>query len=192
MSQFTKKAIMEAFVELLNDAPFDKITVVDISEKCGINRNTFYYYYADVYALIDELFRSETQKIIDENGIFDSWQEAFLQATQFARKNKRAIYHIYNSIKRDQLETYLYDVTLTNVLSFVRKQAEDLDVREEDIYALSGFYTAALVGLVTKWLNCGMKQDPVSYIDHIGSLLDGNIRYTLAKNGQKKIPGRLE
>ncbi|MEA5038472.1 MAG: TetR/AcrR family transcriptional regulator C-terminal domain-containing protein [Clostridiaceae bacterium] len=192
MSQFTKKAIMEAFVELLNDAPFDKITVVDISEKCGINRNTFYYYYADVYALIDELFRSETQKIIDENGIFDSWQEAFLQATQFARKNKRAIYHIYNSIKRDQLEMYLYDVTLTNVLSFVRKQAEDLDVREEDIYALSGFYTAALVGLVTKWLNSGMKQDPVSYIDHIGTLLDGNIRYTLAKNGQKKIPGRLE
>ena len=57
MVQYTKKAIAESFMELLNERPFDKISVVDIAEKCGINRNTFYYYYADVYALVDDVFR---------------------------------------------------------------------------------------------------------------------------------------
>ena len=90
MVQYTKKAIAESFMELLNERPFDKISVVDIAEKCGINRNTFYYYYADVYALVDDVFRMETQRIIDENVAFTSWQEAFMQGTGFARANRRA------------------------------------------------------------------------------------------------------
>lgn len=182
MSQFTKRAIAEAFVALLNETPFDKITVVDIAERCGINRNTFYYYYPDIYALIDELFRTETQRIIEENRIFDSWQEGFLEATRFARANKRAIYHIYNSVKRDHLERYLYDVTLSCVTAFIRRQSEDLTVREDDIRTLSVFYTVALVGLVFQWLNTGMKEDPVAYIENMGRLLEGNIRYTLEKS----------
>ena len=34
----------------------DKITVKDIVEECGINRNTFYYYFADIYDLIDGFY----------------------------------------------------------------------------------------------------------------------------------------
>ena len=43
MSQFTKRAIMETFIKLLGEHPLDKITVKDIVEECGVNRNTFYY-----------------------------------------------------------------------------------------------------------------------------------------------------
>ena len=33
---------MDSFIKLLNAKPLDKITVKDIVEDCGINRNTFY------------------------------------------------------------------------------------------------------------------------------------------------------
>ena len=62
MSQFTKKAIIDAFVELISERPLSKITVKDIVTRCGVNRNTFYYYFEDIYALIDELFQLETEK----------------------------------------------------------------------------------------------------------------------------------
>ena len=64
MVQYTKKAIAESFLQLLNERPFDKISVVDIAEKCGINRNTFYYYYTDVFALVDDVFRMRPAVII--------------------------------------------------------------------------------------------------------------------------------
>ena len=51
VSQLTKKAIMASFVRLVNKTPLDKITVKDIVEDCGVNRNTFYYYFQDIYAL---------------------------------------------------------------------------------------------------------------------------------------------
>ena len=44
----TEKAIMHAFLELLNNYPLDKITVKDIVIVCGISRNTFYYHYQDI------------------------------------------------------------------------------------------------------------------------------------------------
>ena len=178
MAQFTKAAIVSSFIELLNERPFDKISVVDIAEKCGINRNTFYYYYTDVYALVDEIFRTETRKMVELNLNCGSWQEVFMQATGFARENRQAVYHLYNSAARDRLEDYLYDVVMVAVSSFVARKAEGLNVAEEDKHDLSAFYAAALVGLLMKWLRDGMKQDADAYIESLGRLLDGNTRFT--------------
>ena len=40
MANFTKQAIETAFLQLLNEKPLNKISVRDIVEKCGINRNS--------------------------------------------------------------------------------------------------------------------------------------------------------
>lgn len=43
MAKFTKKAIMDCFLNMLKHNNIDRITVMDICEQCGINRNTFFY-----------------------------------------------------------------------------------------------------------------------------------------------------
>ena len=43
MPKETKSAIKKAFLNLLCTTLFDNITVKDIADECGINRNTFYY-----------------------------------------------------------------------------------------------------------------------------------------------------
>ncbi|MFR5791125.1 MAG: TetR/AcrR family transcriptional regulator, partial [[Clostridium] leptum] len=55
MSIYTKKAIMDSFVKMLSQKSFDKITIKDIIEDCGLNRSTFYYYYEDIYALLEDV-----------------------------------------------------------------------------------------------------------------------------------------
>ena len=45
MASFTRKAIMTVFLNLLDERPLSKITVKDIVDACGINRNTFYYHF---------------------------------------------------------------------------------------------------------------------------------------------------
>ena len=42
----TKRAIRNAFAELLSEKPYEEITVTDITELADINRKTFYNYYA--------------------------------------------------------------------------------------------------------------------------------------------------
>ena len=51
MSAYTKQAIKNSFLKLLNDRPLNQVTVKAIVEDCGINRNTFYYHFTDIPAL---------------------------------------------------------------------------------------------------------------------------------------------
>ena len=90
MAVRTKQAIRQAFIELLNERPLDKISVKDIAERSTVNRNTFYYYYADIYALVEEIFQTETQLFMEKLRSYASWEEAFREATAFMSENKRA------------------------------------------------------------------------------------------------------
>ena len=52
MSESTKKAIKESMKKLLTERSIDKITVRNITDDCGISRNTFYYHFADIPSLV--------------------------------------------------------------------------------------------------------------------------------------------
>ena len=172
MAQQTKNAIRRAFIQLLNERPLDKISIKDIAEKGAVNRNTFYYYYADIYALVEDILQLEIQDFQSKLRRYDSWQEAFRDATAFASQNKRAVYHLYNSGNQETLRRYYHKVTLAAMTSYIRDQAEGLPADDEDIRVLSEFYAAALSGLTALWLQNGMKYDTDAYIDHLGHLLD--------------------
>ncbi len=184
MAQQTKNAIRRAFIQLLNERPLDKISIKDIAEKGAVNRNTFYYYYADIYALVEDILQLEIQDFQSKLRRYDSWQEAFRDATAFASQNKRAVYHLYNSGNQETLRRYYHKVTLAAMTSSIRDQAEGLPADDEDIRVLSEFYAAALSGLTALWLQNGMKYDTDAYIDHLGHLLDGNIRRALERSCQ--------
>ena len=64
MANFTEKAIKESFIRLLNDMPLTKITVKDIVEDCGINRNSFYYHYQDVPSLLNQIIVEQAEHLI--------------------------------------------------------------------------------------------------------------------------------
>ena len=64
MANFTRRAIKETFIHLLEERPLNDITVKDIVERCGINRNSFYYHYQDIPTLIEEIIKEDAEAII--------------------------------------------------------------------------------------------------------------------------------
>ena len=51
----SRRMIRKAFVELLHEKSFEKITATDIINRSGLNRSTFYAHYPDVKGIIDEI-----------------------------------------------------------------------------------------------------------------------------------------
>ena len=68
MKEFTKAAIADTFMELLQEHTIDHITVKDLAEKCGINRQTFYYHFADIYDLMEWTLDNELKKFLERYG----------------------------------------------------------------------------------------------------------------------------
>ena len=58
MARLTERAIMTAFGDMLEEMPFDKITVAALVRRAGISSNTFYYHYSDIYALLGAWLRT--------------------------------------------------------------------------------------------------------------------------------------
>lgn len=63
-SNITKKALADALKALMETTPFEKISVTEISEKCGMNRKSFYYHFKDKYDLINWIFDVETRDLV--------------------------------------------------------------------------------------------------------------------------------
>lgn len=179
MPTFTKDVIKSSFMKLLGSMPFDSITVKNIVDDCGINRNTFYYNFDDIYALVDEILRDEINRIAKEHLTHSSWRDALLYAADFTLKNKAAVYNLHNSSKRPQLEKYLQRVIFDVVGAYVRHEAEGIDAKQEDISFVADFYSCALVGLLDKWLDEGVKGDFETIIGKTAAMFDGNIKQAL-------------
>ena len=56
MSDITKRALATSLKKLLSQKELTKIAIKDITDDCGVKRQTFYYHFADVYDLIEWIY----------------------------------------------------------------------------------------------------------------------------------------
>ena len=59
----TRALIEGAFLELMKEKPYTKISVREITEKADINRSTFYLHYQDIYDLLNKIETRITEDI---------------------------------------------------------------------------------------------------------------------------------
>lgn len=62
----TRRNIEQTFLRLLQDHPFDKITVRMVCEEALVNKGTFYRHYEDKYDLARKTTDDELQRLHDE------------------------------------------------------------------------------------------------------------------------------
>lgn len=190
MQKDTKKFIFDTFIELLGTKSFDKISVKDIVEACDINRNTFYYYYSDIYDLLEEVFMKELNVLLDAHKEGRSWVEAFMKIANVAHAHKKVISNICASRSYDYLENYMYRACKIIVVEIVRDNADGMLVPDEDIEFIASFYEYAYFGIISEWFRTGMKEDPLKLATQIWLVAD-NMKYALRKS-EKRAKNRLE
>jgi len=179
MAQFTKKAILDAFLRLLEQMPLDKITVRDICADCQISRNTFYYHYGDLYALLEAALRREIQFLQEKHRQGENWYENLRRLFSSVSEHRQQIYHIYRSANHDILMQNLFRATEELFMEYVREAAQGLTVPDKDIQFICFSYQSMFAGMLMDWLRRGMHGDPADFLDRAQRLLLGNTRRML-------------
>lgn len=185
MQKDTKKLIYDTFIELLEKKPFDRITVKDIVETCEINRNTFYYYYSDIYDLLEEIFMKELNELVDARKEGKSWAAAFIKVAYVAYDHKKLVNNICASRSYEYFENFMYKVCNKIMIDLVQFMAQNMDVAEEDVEFIASFYEYAFIGIISEWFRTGMREEPLELASQF-SLVTGNIKYSLRK-AEKKL-----
>lgn len=107
MPSFTKKAIMETFLRLTEKKALEKITVRDLVDACGVNRNTFYYYFQDIYAVLEEYCDISVESLAKEKTPQALLCGLLRLSEEFTRSRPRAARMLAFSLGQEGLERYL-------------------------------------------------------------------------------------
>ena len=194
MPNFTKRAIKEAFWKLLNEQPLNQISVREIVEECGINRNSFYYHFQDIPSLIEEIVMDAANSLIQQYPSIETIDEAIEIAFRFTLENKKAVMHICNSVNRNIYEQYLMRICEYVVTTYFDTVFADAKIDENDRDTIILFVKCEMFGLCIHWINTGMSEKAGVKLNHLLSLCGGLIVEMVQKcqktaSGSQVSPG---
>lgn len=155
MAAFTKLVIMRVFENLLSVKPLEKITVKDITDQCGISRNTFYYHYQDIYQVfkayidysLEEIFKflqQENEK--DQDHICE-------KAVEFLENHRTIFENILRSAKSEEVHKILDDGSSRFFRYVIDRVGEGIDSEPEDREMICAMCQHAVGGIMHEWLS---------------------------------------
>lgn len=152
----TKKAIKNAFAELMSEKEISEITVKDIAETADVNRKTFYNYYNSVYDIVNEIenelvlafdsvlsnidFKQEMQ---NPYGIFEKLTDIINQDFDFY---SRLMKMNHNANLMQKLYVALKDRMKTSFLS-------QTEIEESQLNIVVNYMISGMLSVYQSWFN---------------------------------------
>jgi len=184
-SLITKKAIAAGIKELTKKKSFEKITVSDITQICGLNRQTFYYHFRDKYELVDWIYYNEVISIVIEDLTYENCETRVLQ---MLTKMKLEDYFYINTLKssvQNEFQDYLFRVISELFCMIIDRIAVKAKIDVDEKRFIAEFYAFGMVGLVISWAKNGMKETPEYLTNQLKNLAYGTERFATARYQEK-------
>ncbi|MGL9730066.1 TetR/AcrR family transcriptional regulator [Enterococcus sp. DIV0756] len=163
----TKRAIKNAFLDILKVKSINKITISELSEKADIGRGTFYLHYHDLYDVYESVERDLYAELVE---MFDEFSPYVTSENLLALTNEVTAY----IDKKRELFLLLMDVH-ENILNKIKEIFNEKVLQDECYSEISEyeqlealFIVAGTFGILEEWLRSGldMPLEQVSKILH--------------------------
>ncbi len=133
----TEKVIFTAFQELLDQKPFSKITVNDITTQALMHRSTFYTHFTDKFDLLDRFLRNLfPDSTINAQAIYDH------PFTAFSLKNDQVLVVLQHQSRDDTFRNGLFQFMMHMILQLPSDKTE-----------LEKFFIIGRVKAITMWIS---------------------------------------
>jgi AcrR family transcriptional regulator len=187
MSHSTKQDILDTLMALLEEHPLDEITVKDLTERCGISRQAFYYHFQDIYAVVD----FGIHQVFDQVDFQENWYEVLNQLGDKLRDNRTIVLNTYRAFERTYVERYLDRWFRPMMENEVRRAAQSYHVTEQQIDFVTELFKMGIVNVVLGWLDHGLTSRVREYFDDFYTVFSGSIGAALERLEQKNISESL-
>ena len=166
-SYTTKRLLAASLKELMQEKPFEKISISDICDKCQMNRKSFYYHFKDKYDLVNWIFDSEFTEVMKDAMKKRTWEimtimnDILYQNRVFYRKALQ----IYG---QNSFADHFYD----SIFQIISSRFEDLmDIKEGHEFQ-KRYFTDAIVITYKRWLIEYTDMTPETFMVEISKCLE--------------------
>lgn len=172
ISLATKKALAAALKKLMVNKPISKITVRELVAECGINRNSFYYHFEDIYALFKWMVESEAVEIVKQYDLMMDYHEVVSFVLDYVENNQYLLTNAYNAIGQAGLKRFLYLDFISCLDNLIdqgaRMQGVELDADYREF--LCAFYAEAIAGTLLDYIThpqARSREKVIAYVERL-------------------------
>lgn len=151
----TKIILANSLRDLIKKKPVDKIKIREIVEECDLNRQTFYYHFQDMYALIEWMYRYDGEQIMGQSFNGTNIIETTKAFLDYVEEHREEIICVLDSKAQSYFSNFLStgigiccDIVIDNY-------TKDKRISKEYKNFLSKYYTSAILGVALDWIKTG-------------------------------------
>ncbi|WHY01704.1 TetR/AcrR family transcriptional regulator [Neobacillus sp. DY30] len=147
----TKQNLIDAFWTLYCEKRIEKITVKEITQKAGYNRGTFYEYFTDVYAVLEQIEESLIPTLDELPPITMDDENMGMPIDMFIKlyeQNSK-----YYSVLLGDNGDPAFASKLKNSTKPILKQAfsEEYDLNPVEVDFILEYILSAMIGIMSYW-----------------------------------------
>ena len=164
----TKSQLDLALRTLLREKPLDQIRVRELTELCGIRRQSFYYHFTDVYDLFSWSVDRERAALAARQEACLTWQQAFQDLLRHISGNRDYCMAVHSALGRQGLQRMFggaVDRLLEQVSGYYRLRCGAADTPASP--SQNAYVAAILLGLLEGWACGDLRQSPETLTAHV-------------------------
>lgn len=166
----TKKLLTNSLKKLMTKKPLEKISIREITENCGLNRQTFYYHFTDIYDQLDWLYAQEIITLFANYKGTKLWKEGLLKFFNYCRDNREVCLCILKSLSRKNFFKYFYNDVYEIFKGTIDTLCKELDMSDEYKKLLTQYYVFSFGSVTENWIYGNIDQSPEELIEFIDSM----------------------
>ncbi|TFJ38920.1 TetR family transcriptional regulator [Carnobacterium divergens] len=157
-SVMTKEVLSKSLIELCHYKRFEKITISDITQRCKLNRQTFYYHFSDKFDLLGWTYQHTAIHYLKENVTLENWHDQVLKMLQEIQSNAA----FYRNTVQDEsalLANQFSQLTCELFLELFSRLDNEERVSKADRHFYATFFSYGCGGMLIAWIVAGFKED---------------------------------
>ena len=167
--RYTRMIIEKCFLELLQEKPAAKITVSELCTKAQINRATFYKHYQDIPQLLEKLEEDLFNQIRDMfKDQAENMESMLLDMMRYTRQEWERFMALGSDNGDPGLMTKTFMICYEYAYPLLTRNMPKLPESQRQM--LFRFMSQGAGGILTWWIQDGMREEPEAVVEYIMKL----------------------
>lgn len=187
----TKAALADALLDRLETKPFSKITVKELTAACKIKRQSFYYHFDDIYALLEWVLEKDRRSFAKARDEHLCWQEYVLSLLKLIERNRKKYLNISNALGWRYISRfYLPDLhgLMEKLIAAYAQKSGSAARNPKFVGFLVDYYSIALSALLENWVHGNLRYTPEEIVEHFSTILNDEARGAAFRNLAEQPP----
>jgi Transcriptional regulator len=158
----TKVKLAECYLQLCAEKNSSKISVRELTTAAQVNRQTFYYHFKDIQALLHWIYCQDALKyLIEEQVALDNWEEQVFKLLKSIYQ-KRFFYKMVLLENRESVMQAFFPIIEQVFRQLFRQVDEEEKLSENDHQFYSRFFSFGCCGILETWIKEDYPEQPVA------------------------------